>query len=68
MYTFIYFYLVLYLQLVGSEGAYKILPARGIANCIRVCSTLALHFLIFFLFGLVPRAGRIFRRLENTTD
>ena len=37
-YTFIYFYLVLYLQLVACEGAYKILLAGGTA-CIlsRLC-------------------------------
>ena len=41
MYAFIYFYVVLYLYLVGSEGTYKIISARGTACAIliRVCST-----------------------------
>ena len=88
---FTYFYLVLYLQLIRSEGAYKIQPARGTACIlsrlcpifIMVCSTFhfsavqvvvlhclellftRVHLYLFFLFGLVPLAGRIFQRLRK---
>ena len=47
----IFFYLVLYLWLVGSEGAYKILLARGTA-CIfsRLCPTVTTVFFTFYFF------------------
>ena len=55
--SFIYFYLVLYLQLVGSQGAQNILPARGTARLLSglcpiftmLCSTIYfLHFKLQF--------------------
>ena len=93
-YIFIYFYLVLSLWLVGSEGAYKTLLARGTACIlsglcpifIMVCSTFyfsalqvvvlhsleslftRVHLHLYFLFGLVPLAGRILRGLVKTAS
>ena len=73
--TFIYFYLVLYFQLVGSKGAQKIWFASHL-NFLH--SKLVFHSfeslflrihinLYISLFGLVPLPGRILRGSENTT-
>ena len=50
---FTYFYLVLYLQLIRSEGAYKIQPARGTA-CIlsRLCPIFIMVCSTFYFSAL----------------
>ena len=61
-FTFIYFYLVMYLQPVGSKGAYKILLVRGTACILSRLSPILLRFVRHFTF---LHSKLVFHSLES---